>query len=93
MHELAINIADLTSHAALALLLGPYLTRELVAAEPGMLDGLAARVNQAVPLTQLAALLETLRALPGGGKHQVQVYQRIGARWERIEQLRLEPMP
>jgi hypothetical protein len=87
MPEYAVNIADLTSHSVFALALGPYLTREQIAAEPDMLDGLAARVNRAAPLAQFAALVEIMRGLPGGKKHQLRIYQRIGARWERVEQI------
>lgn len=87
MQEYAVNIADLTSHSAFALALGPFLTRKQVAAEPDMLDGLAARVNQAASLAQFAVLVEIMRRLPGGQKHQLRIYRRVGMRWERVEQI------
>jgi len=87
MPEYAVNIADLTCHSVLALALGPYLTHEQVAAEPDMIDGLAARVNQAALLAQFAALVEIMRGLPGGKKHQLRIYRRAGTRWERVDQI------
>lgn len=87
MPEFAVNVADLTVNAAWPLALAPYLTRQLVNAEPGNLDGLAVSVSPETPLEQFAALVLVLRGVPGGGKNNLRIYRRSGSRWARIEQV------